>query len=35
MRKGYMIDTLTSVDNCEVFELGGTVIEIYESVVYL
>ena len=34
MRKGYIIDTLTSVDICENVEIGGRVIEIYEGVIY-
>ena len=31
---GYIIDTLTSVDICEVFKKVGKVIEIYEGVIY-
>ena len=31
---GYMIDTLTSVDNCETVKMGGKVIGIYEGVIY-
>ena len=34
MRKGYFIDTLTSVDIQEIVELGGKVIAIYEGVIY-
>ena len=34
MRKGYIIDTLTSVDIREIVKIGGKVIEIYEGVVY-
>ena len=34
MRNGYIIDTLTSVDICEIVNMGGKVIEIYEGVVY-
>ena len=34
MRKGYIIDTLTSVDICEIVKNGGKVIEIYEGVIY-
>ena len=34
LRNGYIIDTLTSVDICEPVTTGGTVIEIYESVIY-
>ena len=34
MRKGYMIDTLTSVDISEIVKIGGRVIEIYEGVIY-
>ena len=33
MRNGFIIDTLTSVDICEIFEIGGVVIEIYEGVI--
>ena len=32
MRNGYIIDTLTSVDNQGIVEIGGRVIQIYESV---
>ena len=31
MRKGYNIDTLTSVDIQEIVEVGGKVIHFYES----
>ena len=34
MRKGYIIDTLTSVDIQEILKIGGKVIEIYEAVIY-
>ena len=34
MRNGYIIDTLTSFDICEVAKVGGKVIEIYEGVIY-
>ena len=34
MRNGYIIDTLTSLDNQEIVEIGGKVIEIYEGVLY-
>ena len=34
MRNGYIIDTLTSVDICEIVKNGGKVIEIYEGVIY-
>ena len=34
MRNGYIIDTLTSVDNQEIVKIGGKVIEIYEGVIY-
>ena len=34
MRKGYIIDTLTSVDICEIVKIGGKVNEIYEGVIY-
>ena len=34
MRNGYIIDTLTSVDICEIVQTGGKVIEIYEGVIY-
>ena len=33
MRNCRIIDTLTSVDISEIFEMGGTVIEIYEGVI--
>ena len=34
MRNGYIIDTLTSVDICEIVKIGGKVIQIYEGVFY-
>ena len=34
MRKAYIIDTLTSVDICEIVKSGGKLIEIYEGVLY-
>ena len=34
MRKGYIIDILTSVDIQEILKIGGKVIEIYEGVIY-
>ena len=34
MRKGYNIDTLTSVDICETVKIGGRVIEFYEGVIH-
>ena len=34
MRNGYIIDTLTSVDICEIVKIGGKVIEIYKGVIY-
>ena len=34
MRNGYIIDTLTSVDICEIVKIVGRVIEIYEGVIY-
>ena len=34
MINGYIIDTLTSVDICEIVKIGGRVIEIYEGVLY-
>ena len=34
MMNGHIIDTLTSVDNCEVVKRGGKVIKIYEGVIY-
>ena len=33
MRNGYFIDTLTSVDICEIVKTGGRVIEIYEGII--
>ena len=34
MRKGYITDNLTSVDNCEIVKIGERVVEIYEGVIY-
>ena len=34
MRKGYIIDTPTSVDIQENVKIGGKVIEIFQSVIY-
>ena len=34
MRICYIIDTLTSVDICEIVKIGGKVIEIYQGVIY-
>ena len=34
MRNGHIIDTLTSVDICEIVKIGGRVVEIYEGVIY-
>ena len=34
MRNGYILGTLTSVDICEIVEIGGRVIEIYEGDIY-
>ena len=34
MRNGYIIDSLTGVVNCEIFKVGGRVIEIYERLIY-
>ena len=34
MRNGYIIDTLTSIDICEIGKIGGKVIQIYEGVFY-
>ena len=34
MRNGYIIDTLTSNDICEIVKIGGKVIEIYVGVIY-
>ena len=34
MKNGYIIDTLRSVDICEMVKIGGRVIEIYEGVIY-
>ena len=34
MRKGYILDTITTVDICETVKIEGKVIEVYESVIY-
>ena len=34
MRKGYFIDTLTSVDICETIKMGARFVESYEGVIY-
>ena len=34
IRNGYIIDTLTSIDICEIVETGAKLIEIYEEVIY-
>ena len=34
MKNGYIIDTLTWVDICEIVKIGGKVIKIYEGVIY-
>ena len=34
MRNGYNIDSLTPVDICEIFKMGGKVTQIYEGVIY-
>ena len=34
MRNRYIVDTLTSVDICEIVKLGGRVVEYYEGVIY-
>ena len=34
LRNGYIIDTLTSVDICEIVKTGARVVEIYEGVIY-
>ena len=34
MRNGYIVDTLTPVDLQEIVKIGGTVIEIYQGVIY-
>ena len=34
MRNGYIIETLTSVDLCEILKTGGKVIENYKGVIY-
>ena len=35
MRNGYIIDTLTSIDICEIVEIDGKVIEINEAVFFV
>ena len=34
MKKGYVINTLTSVEICETVKIGGKVIDIYDGVIY-
>ena len=34
MRNGYIIDTLTSVDICEIVKLSGKVIENYDRIIF-
>ena len=34
MRNGYIVDTLTSLDICEIVKIGGKRVEIYEGVIY-
>ena len=34
MRNGFIIDTLTSVDNQKIVKINGKVIRIYEDVIY-
>ena len=34
MRNGYIVDTLTSVDICEIVEICGKVVDNYEGVIY-
>ena len=34
MKNGYIIDTLRSVDTCEIVKIGGKLIEIYKGVIY-
>ena len=34
MRNEYIVDTLTSVDICEIVKVGEKLIEIYEGVIY-
>ena len=34
MRNGFIVDTLTSVDICEIVKIGGRVVEVYEGVIY-
>ena len=31
MRNGYIIGTLTSIDNCEIVKMDGKVIQFYEQ----
>ena len=35
MRNRYIIQTLTSVDFQEIVKIGGNVLEVYESIIYL
>ena len=34
MRNGSIIDSLTSVDFCELVKIAGKVVQIYEGVIY-
>ena len=34
MRNAYILDTLTSVDICEIVKIGARLIETYEGVIY-
>ena len=34
MRIGYILDTLTSIDICEIVKIGGKTIEVYKGVTY-
>ena len=34
MRNGFIIDTLTSFDICEIVKTGARVIEVYDAVIY-
>ena len=34
MRNGFIVDTLTSVDICEIVKIAGKVVEIFEDVIY-
>ena len=34
MRNCYSLDTITTIDVCEILKMGGNVIEIYEGVFY-